>query len=70
MIRNNPGELVEFEPEIESHARRLNTQTHWERRNQEQQEPIPDTNSDTDVISNTNSEFENNKPIAENDQTI
>ncbi|KAK8549097.1 hypothetical protein V6N12_061995 [Hibiscus sabdariffa] len=72
MTRNNPGELVKFEPEIEAHARRLNAKTRRERRNhhQQQQELIPNTNSDTDVISDTHSESDINEPMAEEDQTI
>ncbi|KAK8511906.1 hypothetical protein V6N12_074596 [Hibiscus sabdariffa] len=72
MTRNNPGELVKFEPEIEAHARRLNAKTCQERRNhqQQQQELILDTNSDTDVISDTHSESDINEPMAEEDQTI
>ncbi|KAL4363629.1 hypothetical protein GQ457_04G029290 [Hibiscus cannabinus] len=71
MTRNNPGELVEFEPEIKAHARRLNAKTRRERRNQQQQqEHIPDTNSNTDVISDTHFESDINKPMAEDDQTI
>ncbi|KAL4348713.1 hypothetical protein GQ457_17G011790 [Hibiscus cannabinus] len=71
MTRNNSGELVEFEPEIEAHARRLNAKTRRERRNQQQQrEHIPDTNSDTNVISDTHSESDINEPMAEEDQII
>ncbi|KAK8701924.1 hypothetical protein V6N13_020301 [Hibiscus sabdariffa] len=69
MTRNNPGELVEFEPKIKSHARKRNAQARRERRNQ-QQEPILDTNSDTDVISDTHSESDIKEPMAEDDQTI
>ncbi|KAK8513167.1 hypothetical protein V6N13_032415 [Hibiscus sabdariffa] len=72
MTRNNPGELVEFEPEIEAHSQRLNAKTHRERRNQQQQqrEHIPDTNFDTDVLSDTHFESDINEPMAEEDQTI
>ncbi|KAK8623982.1 hypothetical protein V6N13_065341 [Hibiscus sabdariffa] len=69
MTRNNPGELVKFEPEIEAHARKLNAKTCRERRNQ-QQELILDTNSDTDVNSDTHSGSDINEPMAEEDQAI